>query len=180
MKPNAIIFHGTGGNPNVAWYPWLAGRLTDRGYAVEIPHYPGINIEPVAAMLPKVLAGHHFGGRTVLVGHSGGAALLLALLEHLDVAVAQAILVAGYCTQPNDAAEPVLQESYDWSAIKAHARELCFINSRTDPYGCDEHQGRAMFDRLGGTQIIRDDGHFGDYDQVYEEFPLLDRLVLQL
>lgn len=180
MTANAIIFHGTGGNPNVAWYPWLAGRLTDRGYAVQTPHHPELNVEPVSATLPKVLAGHHFGERTVLVGHSGGAALLLALLEHLDVAVAQAILVAGYCTRPNDAAEPVLQDRYDWPAIKAHARELYFINSRTDPYGCDEHQGRAMFDRLGGTQIIRDDGHFGDYNQEYAEFPLVDQLVLRL
>ena len=179
MKPNAIIFHGTGGNPNVAWYPWLAERLTDRGYSVETPHYPSLNVEPIATLLPKILTRHHFGEPTVLVGHSGGAALLLALLEHLDVTVAQAILVAGYCTQPNNAAEPVLQDRYDWAAIKAHVRELYFINSRTDPYGCDEHQGRTMLERLGGTQIVRDDGHFGDHDQAYDEFPLVDRLVLQ-
>jgi uncharacterized protein len=74
----------------------------------------------------------------------------------------------------------VLQDHYEWTAIKAHVREMYFINSRTDPYGCDEHQGRAMLERLGGTQIVRDDGHFGDYDQVYEEFPLVDRLVPQL
>jgi hypothetical protein len=34
-----------------------------------------------------------------------------------------------------------------------------------------------MFDRLGGTQIVRDDGHFGDYDQVYDDFPLVDHLI---
>ncbi|WP_250030645.1 alpha/beta hydrolase [Paractinoplanes maris] len=171
----AIIFHGTGGNPGVAWYPWLAARLTERGYEVEVPHYPGLNVEPVAELLPRVLEAHHFDEQTVLVGHSGGSALLLALLEH--VTVAQAILVAGYSTPPNDSDEPVLQAGYDWDTIRAHAGEFVFINSRQDPYGCDEHQGRAMFDRLGGTQIIRDDGHFGDYNQVYDEFPLLDRLI---
>jgi hypothetical protein len=51
------------------------------------------------------------------------------------------------------------------------------INSREDPYGCDDKQGRAMFERLGGTQIVRDDGHFGDIDQPYESFELLDRLI---
>ena len=30
MARNAFIFHGTGGNPDVAWYPWLAGRLAAR------------------------------------------------------------------------------------------------------------------------------------------------------
>src|SRR5262249_37297346 len=124
-----------------------------------------------------VLAAHTFDADTVLVGHSGGAAFLLALLEHLDVRVARAILVAGYCTQPNTEDEPVLQDAYDWDAIRSHVDDIYFVNSRVDPYGCDEHQGRAMFERLGGTQIVRDDGHFGDYDQPYETFELLDRLV---
>ena len=177
MQRNAIIFHGTGADPETVWLPWLGRRLTERGYAVTIPHYPGMNIEPVATLLPKVLAGHDFDEDSVLVGHSGGAAFLLALLEHIDVTVAQAILVAGYWTQPNTEDEPVLQASYDWEAIRAHARDLVFINSVQDPYGCDATQGRAMFDRLGGTQIIRNDGHFGDYDQPFKTFDLLDRLI---
>jgi uncharacterized protein len=177
MQRTAIIFHGTGANPSVVWLPWLGRRLAERGYAVEIPHYPEINVEPIATFLPKVLANHRFDERTVLVGHSGGAALLLAILEHIDVTVAQAVLVAGYCTRPNTGEEPVLQESYDWAAIRSHVSDVYFVNSRTDPYGCDEHQGRAMFERLGGTQIVRDDGHFGDYDQPYASFELLDKLI---
>ena len=177
MQRNAIIFHGTGANPEVCWYPWLGRRLAERGYAVEIPHYPGLNVEPIATFLPKVLANHGFDEHTVLVGHSGGAALLLAVLEHIDTTVSQAVLVAGYSTQPNTEDEPVLQAGYDWAAIRAHVRDLYFINSRHDPYGCDDRQGRAMFERLGGTQIVRDDGHFGDHDQPYETFELLDRLI---
>jgi hypothetical protein len=98
----------------------------------------------------------------VLVGHSGGAALLLALLEHIETRVAQAILVAGYATQPSNEEEPVLQDTYDWQQIKSHVSDLYFINSVRDPYGCDAGQGRRMFDKLGGTQIVRDEGHFGD------------------
>lgn len=173
----AIIFHGTGAHPDVVWLPWLRSRLTERGYAVEVPHYPGLNVEPIASFLPNVLASHTFDAGTVLVGHSGGAALLLAILEHIDTRVDQAILVAGYCTQPNNEDEPVLQGSYDWAAIRASVRDLYFINSRDDPYGCNDEQGRTMFEQLGGTQIVRDDGHFGDVDQPYESFDLLDRLI---
>ena len=177
MGRRAIIFHGTNGSPDNCWYPWLAGRLAARGYAVEVPHHPGINVEPIDTFLPTVLDGHRFDEDTVVVGHSGGAALLLALLERLDVTVAQAVLVAGYCTVPNTSPEPVLKHDYDWDAIRSHVRDLYFINSREDPYGCDDRQGRAMFERLGGTQIVRDDGHFGDYNQPYETFDLLDRLI---
>lgn len=177
MLRSAIIFHGTGGHPDAAWYSWLGRRLASRGYAVQIPHYPDLNSEPIATFLPRVLANHHFDEQTVLVGHSGGAALLLALLEHIDSTVSQAVLVAGYSTPPNTSPEPVLQEHYDWDAIRNHVRDLYFLNSVVDPYGCDLTQGRAMFDRLGGTLVIRDEGHFGDHDQPYPEFDLLDRLI---
>lgn len=177
MPAQVIIFHGTGGHPDAVWYPWLDQKLTGRGYRVERPHYPELNVEPIHTFLPKVLAGHRFDSDTVLVGHSGGAALLLAILQHLDTSVAQAILVAGYATPPNTADEPVLQDGYDWAAIRAAVTDIVFVNSRRDPYGCDDAQGRLMFDHLGGTQIIRDDGHFGDHDQPYPTFELLDRLI---
>ena len=177
MSRNAIIFHGTGANPEVLWLPWLRRRLTQRGYAVEVPHLPGLNVEPIDTFLPGVLAGRTFDEDTVLVGHSGGAALLLAVLERIDVPVARAFLVAGYSTRPNTSDEPVLRAEYDWAAIRAGVRDVYFINSRDDPYGCDDRQGRVMFERLGGTQIIRDDGHFGGPDQPYETFELLDRLI---
>ena len=111
--------------------------------------------------------------------HLGGAALLLSLLEHLDTQVSQAILVAGYSTPPNASDEPVLQDSYDWGLIKSHVRELYFVNSWVDPYGCDAAQGRIMLDHLGGTQIIRNEGHFGDWNQDYPTFELLDRLIVE-
>ncbi len=127
MSRKAILFHGTAAHPGVVWLPWLRKRLTERGYAVEAPHYPGLNSEPIATFLPKVLANHTFDAHTVLVGHSGGAALLLAILEHIDTRVGQAILVAGYCTQPNTEDEPVLQDAYDWAAIRASVRDLYWL-----------------------------------------------------
>ena len=178
MTRRAIIVHGTGGHPDAVWYPWLADRLSARGYVVDRPHLPGLNVEPVARTLPRLLEARTLDADTVLVGHSGGAALLLAVLEHLDGPVAQAVLVAGYCTPPNDADEPVLQESYDWDRVRANAGDLVLVNSVRDPYGCDAEQGRAILDRAGGTLVVRDDGHFGDVDQPYATFPLLDRLIL--
>lgn len=172
MERRAIIFHGTAAQPGWIWYPWLANRLRNRGYDVEVPHHPGINVEPIATLLPKVLDAHAYDEQTVLVGHSGGAALLLAILERLEVVVPQAFLVAGYSTQPNTADEPVLQESYDWKAIRAHARDIYFVNSVEDEFGCDADQGRAMFDHLGGTLIIRNDGHF-----LSDTLPILDQLI---
>jgi hypothetical protein len=63
MPRTAIIFHGTGANPDVAWYPWLRDRLARRGYRVEVPHYPELNVEPIGTFLPKVLVSHAFDGQ---------------------------------------------------------------------------------------------------------------------
>jgi uncharacterized protein len=172
MSRRAIVFHGTGARPEYIWYPWIAQRLEERGYAVEVPHHPGINIEPIETFLPQILDAHAFDEETVLIGHSGGAALLLALLERLDVTVAQAVLVAGYSTQPGDEEEPVLRPTYDWDAIRGHARDLWFLNSVDDPFGCDAEQGRVLLDRLGGTLVVRPEGHFTD-----ATLGLLDRIV---
>jgi predicted alpha/beta hydrolase family esterase len=172
MSPRAIIFHGTGGSPAYCWYRWLEQRLRERGYQVEVPHLPGINTEPIATFLPKVLAGHTIDENTVLIGHSGGAALLLALLEQLPVTVPMAVLVAGYSTPPNEDDEPVLKAEYDWARIRSHVDDIYFVNSADDPYGCDDRQGRALFDRLGGTQIIRPEGHFET-----PTLELVDRLI---
>jgi predicted alpha/beta hydrolase family esterase len=177
MGKRAIIFHGTGGHPDHCWYRWLAARLEARGYVVEIPHYPGLNRDPIEAFLPTVLMSHVIDEGTVLVGHSGGAALLLGILEHVATPVAQAILVAGYASPPNTSEEPVLQAAYDWERIKAHVRDIYFVNSIHDPYGCDAEQGQRMLAQLGGTQIVRDEGHFGDADDPYPTFDLLDKLI---
>lgn len=180
MSKKAIIFHGTDCKPTDFWYPWLAKQLEARGFTVEIPSYPDINHEPIATFLPKVLENHTFDSDTVIIGHSAGSPLLLSILENVEATLPQAILVAGYAKRIfGDERDPVLQDSYDWEKIKQHAQDFVFINSVDDPWGCNAEQGRYMFDQLGGTQIIRNDGHFGStsYNQPYLDFPLLDRLV---
>ncbi len=178
---NAIIFHGTDCRPEDYWYEWLKKELEKEGYKVELPYYPEINHEPIKKFLPKVLANHSFDENTVLVGHSAGGPLLLSILENIDHQVPQAVLVAGYSQRAEaEDKDPVLQASYSWERIKQNVSDIIFINSVNDPWGCDEEQGGVMFSKLGGTQVIRNDGHFGSttYNQPYPEFPLLAALIL--
>lgn len=176
-----IIFHGTNGNPNKYWYQWLAQHLRDRGYDAQVPSYPDINRTPISDFLPEVLNNHTFDKDTVLVGHSAGGPLILSILEHINVTVIQAILVAGYSTliEGETQLDPVLRDKYDWPKIKRTVSDIYFINSINDPWGCDEKQGRILFNRLGGTLIIRDEGHFGTntFNQPYPTFELLNKLI---
>lgn len=176
----AIIFHGTDENPDRYWYPWLAQQLRDRGYETKVPSYPDINHTHISEFLPKVLKNHSFDAETVLIGHSAGGPLLLSILENIDVVIPQAILVAGYSTRfEGEERDPILQDSYNWNKIAKNVEDIYFVNSVKDPWGCDAEQGRIMFDHLGGTQIVRDEGHFGSgtYNQPYPTFELLNRLI---
>jgi predicted alpha/beta hydrolase family esterase len=174
----AIIFHGTDCAPDQFWYGWLADKLRARGYEVTVPHMPDINKEDIATFLPKVLAALDIDEDTVLIGHSSGGSLILSIGEQR--AFKQGILVAGF-SLPYDGIEkdPILQDTYNWKKIGENCADFVFINSANDPWGCDDKQGRTMFDALGGTQIIRRDGHFGSNGakQQFPEFPLLERLV---
>ena len=170
MSMKVIILHGTNNNPEDYWYRWLGKKLVTRGYTVEIPHYPAINLEPIDTFLPKVLAAHTFDNNTILIGHSAGAPLILSILEKVEATLQQVILVAGFARlRPEDDGHQdiIIQDSYDWERIKAHAQEFVFINSTDDPWGCNDIQGRFMYDKLGGTQVIRTDGHFGSTLYIY-------------
>lgn len=177
---NAVIFHGTGCKPQDFWYMWLKDQLKTSGYKVELPYYPDINRTPILEFLTKVMRELSLNSETVLIGHSAGVPLILSILERIDQKIAQAVMVAGFSKPLEGERDVVLQESYDWGKIKEHASDFVFINSDNDPWGCDDKQGRHMYDKLGGTLIIRHDGHFGsaDQNQPYKEFPLLKKIII--
>lgn len=178
---NAILFHGTGCSPQSYWFPYLTSKLRERGYDVWAPQLPDAETPRLASWLPFVLENGAYTPETIIVGHSAGCPLTLSLLENIGVRIKKAILVAGY-SRPKEVLEkePILQASYDWRKIKAHAEEFYFINSDNDPWGCTDVEGRYMLDHLGGTLIIKKgEGHMGSdtYHQPYKEFPLLVKLV---
>ncbi len=178
---NAIIFHGTSCTPNSYWIPWLKSELEKKGYEVYAPQLPEADIPTLKNWLPLVLSNGKYNSETVIIGHSAGAPLTLAVLENLKSPVAKVILVAGYARPKGEemAEEPILQKEYDWEKIKNNAKEFFFINSDNDPWGCNDIEGRYLYDHLGGTQIIKNEGHFGSdtFKQPYKQFPLLLKLI---
>ncbi len=174
-----IIFHGTECKPEDFWYSWLKKELEEQGHTVQLPYYEDINRAPISQFVQKVIDDFEYDDDTVLVGHSAGVPLILSILERLDITIQQAVLVAGFTSILDDETpEPILQSNYNWSKIKSSSRDFVILNSTDDPWGCDDRQGRKMFDELGGTFIIRKDGHFGSSkDPDYKEFPLLLQLT---
>lgn len=145
-----------------------------------VPDLPDADKPDLKKWLPVALKGMYMP-ETVIVGHSAGGPLVLSILEHLQTPIRMAILVAGYARQKSEWKNPekILQSSYDWKRIKRNVKEIIFINSDNDPWGCNDIEGRYMFDHLGGTLIIKHEGHMGSdtFKQPYKEFPLLVKLI---
>ncbi len=175
-----IIFHGTSSTPNHFWFPYLKKSLPKKEYQVHIPQLPKADNPDIKVWLPFVLNRFNFDENTILVGHSAGSPLILSILENIKATIHKAILVSGFVDPLGEEPEPILQASYDWETIKRHCRRFVFINSVNDPWGCNDKQGRKMFDLLGGDLIIRSDqGHMGSdaFNQPYKEFPLVKCLI---
>ena len=178
---NAIILHGSGETPNSFWIPYIKTDLERKGYEVSVPQLPDADFPVLSKWLPPILKDGKFSEETIIISHSAGCPLTLSVLENISIRIKQAILVAGFSQPlPDNTTIDILQDSYNWQKIKNNVQDIIFINSNNDPWGCDDKQGRIMFDNLGGTLIIRDgEGHMGSnkFNQPYREFPLLAKLV---
>ena len=175
MATNIIIFHGTGCSSDFYWYPYIKENLEKRGYKVFVPNLPNPDEAKLEEWLSYVLNNLKITKDTILIGHSAGSPLILSILENINFKIKQAILVAGFLELDSN----ILQSSYNFEKIRSNVQDIIFINSVNDPWGCDDMQGRKMFDKLGGTLIINNEGHMGSttYNQPYKEFPFLLNLI---
>lgn len=177
---NAIILHGTGDTPDLFWFPYIKEKLEEKGFEVWLPQLPNAQKPNLKDWLLFILENGKFTEETVMIGHSAGSQIILSVLEKIDTKIKQAILVSGYAKalRKDEGSENSIDD-FDWVAIKGKAEEFIFINSDNDLWQCDDKQGRIMFDKLGGTLIIRHEGHMGSttHNQPYKEFSLLAKLI---
>lgn len=176
---NVIILHGTGDKPTDFWFPYLQKNLEKRGYSIWLPELPNNEKPNLKDWLSFVLEHGVFTKDTILIGHSAGAQLILSILERIEVKIRKAILVSGYAESLIENPESQNHPELNWEKIKSHVDEIIFINSDNDPWGCNDEQGKIMFNNLGGILIIRHEGHMGStkFNQPYKEFPLLLKLI---
>lgn len=180
IMKNVLILHGAGETPESFWIPYIVKVLREREYDVSIPQFPNTDHPDLKTWLPKALEYKNFNSETVLLGHSCGCPLILSILEKINTPINKAVLISGFSSPLPDGPSAILQPLYNWELIKNHTKQFIFINSVNDPWGCNDKQGRDMFNRLGGMLIINNEGHMGSdtFKQPYKEFPLLANLLI--
>lgn len=180
----ALLLHGTDGNAQSNWFPWLANELTTAGWRVWVPNLPQAH-EPNIARYNKYIFANipwEFNDQTVIIGHSSGAVETLGLLQELpnDTVIKQAILVGSF---KDDLGWPNLgglfEKPFDFEAIQRHAQSFLFIHSDDDPY-CPLDHAKYLSEKLHGKlMVIPGQKHFSvETDEKYIKFPLLAEILL--
>lgn len=100
---NAIIFHGSAPHATADkfWYKNIAHSLNALGISTIVADLPKLDQESLTDTLVKIREMNlGINQNTILIGHSAGTNIILALLEQLTKPVKAVYLIAGYC-QPN-------------------------------------------------------------------------------
>ncbi|MBD3359360.1 MAG: serine hydrolase family protein [Candidatus Buchananbacteria bacterium] len=177
---SAIIIHGSYGNPDENWFPWLSSELKKIGYEVIIPKFPSPENQSLESW-QKVFESFYdkIGPQTILIGHSLGVAFILTLLESLNSPIKATYLVSGFIGLLNNPEfdeinKTFVTKKFDWEKIKQNSRDFYIFHSDNDPYVPFE-KAEEIADNLG-IQVtqIKGAGHFNQ-EAGYTEFKeLLD------
>ncbi|MCJ7740250.1 alpha/beta hydrolase [Candidatus Microgenomates bacterium] len=168
MNRDVLIFHGTAGNPQENWFPWLKEKLEKKGCRVFVPQFPTPEGESLGAWL-KVLDGYkqYINKETILIGHSKGGLFLLRVLERLKEPIYASFFVSApigiksyvYYNQSYKFAHGF---NFDWKTIKSHSQHFTVYHSDDDPYTCLDN-GKGLAKNLGiQLTFIPQAGHFNE------------------
>jgi hypothetical protein len=164
---NAFIFHGTGGDPEENWFPWMKAELEKLGCKTIVPQFPTLPVVPAKVsewfeVLDKYK--DQINEETILIGHSLGGIFTLRVLEKLDHPVKTAVLVGtpiGIRPILNcDRDESFSGFNFDWEKIRKNAGDFIVYHSDDDPY-VGLANGKKLAENLGvELTFIPNAGHF--------------------
>lgn len=135
-----LIFHGTGGNPQENWFPWLKEELEKLGCQVFVPQFPDPRENHLLKAWLEVLKQYQpqINKQSILIGHSLGGLFLLRVLERLEKPVEAAFFVAAPIgVKPikyYESDEKFSGFQFDWKKIKRGANHFTVYHSDNDPY----------------------------------------------
>lgn len=181
----ALILHGTNGNSNENWFPWLKEELEKNGYEVWVPDLPGSD-KPNIQRYNQYIFGNKdwtFDSDTVLIGHSSGAVAILGLLQALPSGsmVKGCYLIGSFRNDLKwDALKELFNEPFNFDLIKEKSRLFYFLHSDNDPY-CPLDHAEYLHEKIGGDLIVLPgQKHFsvGTYGEAYRKFPYLLHLIV--
>lgn len=180
-----VIVHGTKGNRNGNWFPYLEQELSKLNFQVVRPQFPtpqGQTLSRWFRVWNKEVGS--VDPRTVLVGHSSAGAFLMRVLEKLKTPVRACFFVAPFVrNNGNEWFDRVnsrfYKGGYDWEKVRRRCGNFFVYAAEDDPYvPLDRSQEVA---NILETELIIIKGakHFNT-DSGFTKFPQLVKDIKEL
>jgi uncharacterized protein len=178
LMVNVILIHGSYGNPDENWFPWLKTELEKFGCKVFVPQFPTPENQSLDSWR-EVFDDYRacLKQDAVVVGHSLGPAFLLDVLENAKNPIKSAFFVAGFVSLLNNpnfdkVNKTFVEHQFNWNKIKNNCKNFFVFHSGNDPY-VPFDKGKDLSNHLGAElNIVAKAGHFNKASG-YETFPLL-------
>lgn len=185
----AVILHGTGGSPDDNWFRWLENELQAKGLTVWLPQLPHAEQPSLKEEIEFVTANTPFAfdEETVIIGHSSGASLALALVSTAQAPIGALMVVSPfvptdepYAATTWEANAKLFDTPIDLSAIRRKALQRLVVHSDDDPYIPLSVASSIADASHAEFVMIPGQGHFNlEHSDTYKTFPLLLSLLIQ-
>jgi uncharacterized protein len=180
-----FIIHGTGGNPEGNWFPWLKGKLSEKGHEVIVPKFP-IHEKQFLDSWKREFENYKrkISKETILIGHSLGVAFILNILESISQKINASFLVAGFVgkigiSRFDELNKTFTQRKFNWERIRSNCNNFCVISSSDDPY-VQLEKGEELAKNLHTKlTVLERAGHINS-DSGYIEFDFLLKKINEI
>lgn len=177
MKNTAFIIHGSGGNPNKHWYPWLKEKLEKKGIQVFAPQFPiDEKNQTLNNWLKTLEPFKEYLEDSIVIGHSLGVPFILNILNQWKYKIKAAFLVSGFEGYLYVENEPNInsfsEKNFDWDKIKSKCKNFYVIHSDNDPY-IPLEKAKELAQKLGVEIIIVKNGVHFQAQSGFSRFNLL-------
>lgn len=180
---NALILHGTDGNSQENWFPWLKKELEREHYKVWVPNLPRADKPNIIRYNEFLIPKWNVDKDSIIIGHSSGSVAALGFLQSLPegMIIKHTYLVAGFTN--NDLGWDSLTELFTtplhWDTIRAKARAFTLFHSDNDPY-VPLSEGKFLEQKLNAELVLLPgQDHFSlGHDPRFSQFPeLLEKII---
>lgn len=182
-----VILHGTMGNPDENWFPWLATELEKLGHKTIRPILPTPEGQTPDNWIEEISkATQSLGGpdeKTIFVAHSMSPLAVCLYLELIKRRVGGAFFVSGFAERyawPDPFPKlnnPFVDKKIDWQKVKKNCQKVVCFAGDNDPYVPMDMARR--FSELCGAKdfvIISGGGHLSA-SSGYKTFPMLLEVI---
>ena len=179
-KSTVYIVHGYTSSSKDEWFPWLKGKLIEKGINVIVFDMPNSN-SPIVTEWDEFLGKNIdlVNESTYFVGHSLGCVTLLRYFnnQNCETKIGGAILVSGFiCQNPKyPFMDSFVNKNLDIEKIIGMVKNRCVISSPNDIYvpyefSCElaKRFDAELLTIKNGGHFIGQEGYF-KFPQVFDE-----------